>query len=78
MTEAARAGFLKAIASSWPLLAIGLALSLLGVLTMHPFGAEESLAPRQLIWIGVGVVVYILFALSDMHVIRRTGIVVGA
>lgn len=78
MTEAARAGFLKAIASSWPLLAIGLALSLLGVLTMHPFGAEESLAPRQLIWIGVGLVVYILFALSDMHVIRRTAIVVGA
>ncbi len=77
MTRSVRTGFLKAVTGSWPLLSIALALALLGVLTMHPFGGTESLAPRQLIWICVGVVVYLACAVSDMHVLRRTGIVVA-
>lgn len=77
MTERVRAGFLEALSSSWPLLAIALALSFLGVLTMHPFGAEESLAPRQLLWIAVGTVVFTVCASLDMHILRRTGVLMA-
>lgn len=77
MSETVRSGTLRALLSSWPLLAIALALAALGVLTMHPFGAEASLAPRQLLWIGVGVLVYALCAVSDMHIIRRTSVIVA-
>lgn len=72
MSERVRSGLFHALAFGWPLLGIALALSLLGVLTMHPFGGEASLAPRQLIWITVGVIVYAMLAVADMHIIRRT------
>ena len=62
--------------SSWTLLAIPLALSLLGVLTMHTFG-EGSFAPRQLLWIGIGTVVFIACASLDMHFLRRTPVIVA-
>ena len=77
MTERVRTGFLEALSSSWPLLAIALALSFLGVLTMHPFGAEESLAPRQLIWITVGVIAFVVCSSLDMHILRRTGVLMA-
>lgn len=78
MTELISARPLDAIKASWPLLALGLALSLLGVLTMHPFGGEDPLGPRQLIWIAFGVVVYIVTATADMQFLRRTSILVIA
>ncbi len=77
MSEIVRPGSWKALLASWPLPAIALALSLLGVLTMHPFGEAASLAPRQLIWIGVGLVVYSVLAIADMHVLRRTSVLVA-
>lgn len=61
--------------SSWTLLAIPLALSLLGVLTMHTFG-EGSLAPRQLLWILVGTISFTICASIDMHFLRRTTVIV--
>lgn len=76
MSESVRQGIVRSILEHWHLLAIALALSFLGVLTMHPFGGEESLAPRQLMWIGLGTFVYILCAIADMHVIRRTPVIV--
>jgi rod shape determining protein RodA len=63
--------------SSWTLLAIPVALSLLGVLTMHTFG-EGSFAPRQLLWIGIGAIVFIVCASLDMHFLRRTPVIVTA
>ncbi len=70
---------LSALLKEWPLLAIALALSLLGVLTMHPFGSSdlESLAPRQLIWIAIGVIAYFACLISDMHILRRTTVIVA-
>jgi rod shape determining protein RodA len=44
---------------------------------MDPFGGAASLAPRQLIWIGVGVVAFLVCAASDLNFIRRTGVVVA-
>ena len=77
MSGLVRADAVKALLNSWPLLLPALALALLGVLTMHPFGGESSLAPRQLIWIGVGVTVFIGCVLSDMHIIRRTTVIMA-
>lgn len=75
MSEIVRPGTFRALLSSWPLAAIAVALSLLGVVTMHPFGEAASLAPRQLMWIGIGLFTYGVLAVSDMHIIRRTSVI---
>lgn len=78
MSESLRQGVWRALIPHAHLLLIGVALSLLGILTMHPFGTDaQSLAPRQLMWLGIGVVVYIVLALADMHVLRRTAVIVA-
>lgn len=55
----------------WPLILPALALSLLGLLTMHTFGAD-SLAPRQAVWIGIGLAVYAALSVIDLRFLRRT------
>lgn len=76
MTELVRLNSFKAVLSTWPLIAIAVTLSCLGMLTMHPFDGAASLAPRQLLWLGVGIVVYIGCAMTDMRFIRRTPVIV--
>lgn len=66
---------LSGLIGSWTLLAIPLALSFLGVLTMHTFGGD-SLAPRQLLWILIGTISFIVCASLDMHFLRRTSVIV--
>lgn len=61
--------------SEWPLLLIPVALTVLGILTMHTFGDGNSLAPRQLIWLGAGVVAFLACATFDMRFIRRTPVI---
>lgn len=78
MTERARASLFKALFSTWPLLATAVTLSLLGVLTMNPFDGSSSLAPRQLIFIGIGIIVYAICAVIDMRFIRRTPVIIAA
>lgn len=78
MSEAFRTYSFRAVLSTWPLLALGIAISLLGVLTIHPFDGGASLAPRQLIWIGVGALAYLACAFTDMRFIRRTQVIVAA
>ena len=77
MTEYARTNPFRALLSSWPLLATAVTLSLLGVLTMSPFDGSASLAPRQLIWLGVGIVVYAVCAVVDMRFIRRPQVIIS-
>lgn len=77
MTELVRLNSFKAVLSTWPLFAIAVTLSCLGMLTMHPFDGAASLAPRQLIWLGMGMVIYIGCAITDMRFIRRTPVIVS-
>lgn len=77
MTEHARANPLKALLSTWPLVGTAVTLALLGVLTMSPFDGSSSLAPRQALWIAVGIVVYAACALADMRFIRRTQVIIA-
>jgi rod shape determining protein RodA len=74
MTEAIRTFSWKALYEEWPLYSIALALALLGVLTMHTF-STNSLAPRQLVWILLGTVVYFAFAVLDLRFLRRTPVI---
>lgn len=68
----------RAFLAEWPLLAIGVALTGIGILTMHPFGEEAaSLAPRQLMWLSVGVIAYLACLVSDLHFLRRTPVIVA-
>ena len=62
-------------AIDWSLVAPALVLSILGILTMHTFGVGVSLAPRQIIWVGVAFVVYVVLAISDLRFIKRTPII---
>ncbi|MES2931348.1 MAG: rod shape-determining protein RodA [Patescibacteria group bacterium] len=61
--------------SEWPLLLIPVALTVLGILTMHTFGDGNSLAPRQLIWLCAGIVAFLACATFDMRFMRRTPVI---
>jgi rod shape determining protein RodA len=69
--------FLAPVRANWPLLAIAVAVSLLGLITMSPFDGSASLAPRQMIWIVVGVVIFCVCATADMRFIRRTPVLLA-
>ena len=60
----------------WLLLAIPVTLALVGVVTMHPFAGGASEAPRQLMWIAIGMVVFAVLAHIDMRFIRRMPLIV--
>jgi len=77
MSELVRTHSFRAVLSTWPLLALGVVLSLLGVLTIHPFDGSASLAPRQLVFIALGILVYVGIAVTDMRFIRRTPVIVA-
>lgn len=61
--------------SEWPLLLIPVALTVLGILTMHTFGDGNSLAPRQLIWLSFGIIAFLVCASVDMRFMRRTPVI---
>lgn len=71
------AGPLEAVRAHWPLLATAVVISLIGVITMHPFDGSPSLAPRQLVFVGVGIAVYAACAALDMRFIRRSPVIIA-
>jgi rod shape determining protein RodA len=66
---------LKALFAEWPLFVLPTALCLLGILTMHPFNNASSLAPKQLIWLSISLMVYGILSVLDMRFIRRTSVI---
>ena len=78
MIESGRSNPFAAILREWPLFLVPVALCLLGVLTMHPFDAgSPTLAPRQLTWLLISVVVFVVCATLDMRFIRRTPVIIS-
>lgn len=71
------AGPLAVLRTSWPLLATAVVISLIGVVTMHPFDGSPSLAPRQLIFVGLGTAVFIACAALDLRFIRRSPAIIA-
>jgi rod shape determining protein RodA len=69
-------GLLSMLKAAWPLYVIPAVLSMIGIITMNTFGEGISLAPRQLMWLGISTVVFFLCASIDMRFIRRTPVIV--
>ncbi len=78
MSELIRRNPFTGLLKEWPLLAIPVALCVLGIITMHPFDTTHvSQAPRQLIWLLVSVVTFTICASIDMRFIRRTPVIIS-
>lgn len=78
MIESGRKNPFAVLAQEWPLLLVPVSLCLLGILTMHPFDAgSPTLAPRQLTWLLISIVVFIACATLDMRFIRRTPVIIS-
>lgn len=59
----------------WTLLLPAVTLSLLGILTMNTFGQGASLAPRQVLWLILGVGLYLTLAHIDVRFLRRQPVI---
>lgn len=72
------AGWRKRIASiDWIGFCAALALSAFGLLTMDSFTGQDPLFERQLVWIGLGVVVFFGASFVDWRFLRRSGVAAG-
>jgi rod shape determining protein RodA len=76
MSEAVRRHPLLELLREWPLFVIPLALSILGILTMDPFGQGVSLAGKQVVWVLVALAGYFTVASIDMRFVRRTPVII--
>lgn len=70
-------GFGALRVGDWTLFLPALALALLGIATMHTFGQGASLAPRQLLWLGIAMLLYFAISTIDVRFIRRTPVVLA-
>lgn len=61
----------------WFLFAAALAISLLGLLTMHSFPGENALFERQIVWIALALCVFFVASLPEYRFLRRTPVVVA-
>jgi len=61
----------------WTLFLPAVTLSLLGLLTMSTFGQGDSLALRQLLWLVIAAIVYIVISTIDMRFVRSTSVVMA-
>jgi rod shape determining protein RodA len=77
MSELVQSKPFGALRIGWPLYAIALTLSLIGIITMNTFGVGASLAPRQLLWLAISSVAFFVCASLDMRFIRRTPVIVA-
>ncbi len=69
--------FIAPIRAYWPLLVIAVSIALLGIITMDHFDGANSLAPRQLVWLSIGVLAFFVCALTDVRFIRRTPVLLA-
>ena len=52
-----------------------LLITLAGLITMHAYGDANGFFERQLLWLGISVVVFFVFSFIDFRFLRRTNIV---
>lgn len=77
LLAAAESGARRFAHIDWFLFFSAFAISILGLVTMHSFSAENSFFTKQIIWITVAVVVFFLASIPDYSFLRRTSIVTG-
>lgn len=71
----AKHNFFTWLIEEWTLFVPAVTLSLVGILTMNTFGQGVSLASRQLLWLFIASVAYLVLAKLDVRFIRRTPVV---
>jgi rod shape determining protein RodA len=59
----------------WFLLGAALALSCLGLVTMHSFGSENTFFDKQLIWISLALAVFFVASIPEYGFLRRTSVI---
>ncbi|MBI5644783.1 rod shape-determining protein RodA [Candidatus Kaiserbacteria bacterium] len=60
----------------WYLFIAALAISILGLVTMRSFSVENAFFERQIVWIGLAVIVFFVASIPDYGFLRRTPVVV--
>lgn len=58
--------------TDWALLLSAIAISTLGILSMYSFGGENLFAPRQALWLFIGIIVFFIASAIDWRFLRRT------
>jgi len=56
----------------WSLLAAATAVSLLGLATMRSFSSENAFFEKQLVWLGISILVFFIASLPSYGFLRRT------
>lgn len=59
------------------LLSAALALSLLGLVTMHSFSSDDAFFERQLVWIGLALSVFFVASLLEYRFLQRTPLIIA-
>ncbi len=60
----------------WILFFSAIFITIAGLVTMGSFGAESNYFTKQIIWVGVSVVVFFILSLFDYRFLKRTGVVI--
>ncbi len=60
----------------WYLFAAALAISLLGLVTMRSFSEEDAFFDKQVVWIGLAVLIFFLASIPEYRFLRRTQVIV--
>lgn len=60
----------------WYLFAAALAIALLGLVTMRSFAGENAFFEKQVVWIGLAVLVFFIASIPEYRFLRRTQIIV--
>ncbi len=61
----------------WILLSAVIAISVLGLVTMHSFSGENYFFERQMIWIAISLMIFFTFSFIDFRFLRRTKVVMS-
>ncbi len=62
--------------TDWLMLGSAVAITLAGLVSMYGFGTESNFAPRQIIWLAIGLALFFLFSYVDFRFLRSTWVVV--
>jgi len=61
----------------WLVVGAAGAITFLGIVTMYGFNKEGGFGERQIVWLGISFVVFLIASQFEYRVLRRTGVVVG-
>lgn len=59
----------------WFLLAAAVSISVLGLVTMHSFGSENSFFDKQIVWIALALGVFFVASIPEYGFLRRTSVI---